>query len=258
MLTIVVLFSRPYALDRVISNLERLDKPDDTNLLFVCDTISDDFFEARNAVQKLNFNNKLVVRYDVPTPYGRPFEEFETILRRQRIADIFNFSKYHLWDADNVLIIEDDSLYSPDALNKLIRLKKDSSAGAVTGYQPSRHNRPFLGVWKTDNLDSPSKIWSLLPDEDSSIDGCGTYFMLVDFELFNNHRFKPYGNVLGPDYNFGNYIKKQGRKILVDWSNPIPHATLEGSIPMKDFYRANIEKGNFSWKWSYSNNQIKE
>lgn len=253
---IVLTLSREYAIERVLSDLEQLKKPKGTSLLVMADMPSNSFIQARNAFTDIKeFDEVLVQHYRPPSKFNREIKEYETVIRRQRISDIHNEAKQYLWDGDYILVIEDDDIIPPDSLTKLLEtLEANPDAGAITGWQVSRHNKPFVGAYILDNLEKPLTVTSALPGEMDEIDACGLYFLLTRGELYGNHNFKPWGNVLGPDVDFTVNIRKQGYRILVNWDVPIPHFNkeLNKAIPINKLWRSKITRGNYAWDWSYS------
>ena len=254
-LNIILTLSRPYAIERLVSELQALIKPEGTSLLVMADLTPQDFITARNAFNSIEgFDEMLVQHFRPPNKFGREIKEDEAVIRRVRISDIHNEAKQYLWHGDYVLVVEDDDIIPPDSLSKLLEtLQSNPDAGAITGWQVSRHNFPFCGIWSIDNLERPSKISSVLPNETDEIDACGLYFMLVKQGLYGKHHFRPMSNFLGPDTEFGWQLRKAGHKILVNWDAPIPHINNKTgeAVPINKLWRATTTKGSYAWGWQY-------
>lgn len=259
-LNIILTLSRPYAIERLVSELQALIKPEGTSLLVMADLTAQDFVTARNAFNSINgFNEVLVQHYNPPSGFNRPILEYETIIRRKLIAAIHNEAKQYLWHGDYVLVVEDDDLIPKNSLNELLKtLKKNPDAAAITGWQISRHNKSFVGAYTLDNLDNPSSITSVLPVGANEIDACGLYFLLVKQDLYGKYTFKPYGNVLGPDVDFTVALRKQGYRVIVNWDAPIPHIDNKTgeAIPIDKLWRATITKGSYAWNWQYEESTL--
>lgn len=252
-INIILPFSRIYALERVFNMLEALKRPKATSILITCDLSPQDYFAARNVFSKLEgYENVLIMHYQPPNKFNRKIHETETYIRRYRIADIHNNAKQHLLDGTHVFLIEDDGDLTPNTLNRLLKTAKTHpDFGAISGVQVSRHAKPFLGLWQTDNVVQPKNIWSVLPGESEEIDGAGMYALLLPQGLYGKHDFKPYGNILGPDYNLVNSIRKQGHKCYVNWGAKVAHVNKGDVINDRELWRATITRGINSWTWKY-------
>jgi GT2 family glycosyltransferase len=149
------------------------------------------------------------------------------IRRRQRIADMHNEMKKFINKCDYVFLVEDDTLLPKDALTKLLQgFEKYPDAGFISGVQVGRWGIRLCGIWKVDNAIDPEIIESELPQEGiQEIDAAGFYCCLVKKNNYIEHNFEPYQKILGPDFNFGLYLRKKGLKNYVDWSINTTHVT---------------------------------
>lgn len=154
--------------------------------------------------------------------------EFNVYARRGRIKDVMNIAREKISkNADYVFILEDDTNIEFFYLKTLLNtFKSDSkSIGVVSGVQSGRHGIKHIGVWHTDNIENPTRLYSAAFKDSISIeeaDAAGLYCSLVSASLFRNTEFRT--DFFGCDINFGLDIKKQGYKVLIDWSLRCGHA----------------------------------
>ena len=226
--TIILLVSREEYIEKVLSSIELLDcSSESTNLFAVVDSNNELFVKTRNLVEKTRFNKKLVVKYD-----GGFIDKHDYLARRYRIADIHNYIKKYLFNSDYIFIVEDDTIIQSDTLKKLLlnyRIKPN--AGFIEGVQLGRWGTPYVGAWKVDNVYEPTEITSIVKNSENNlekIDTGGFYCVLTKFNTYYNHKFDVYGNnILGPDFNFGLSLRREGYENYIDWDIITTHKTEE-------------------------------
>lgn len=223
MTTIVLPISRKEYLMSVFNCLNHLLRPAETELLIITD--GDE--ELEDAVQSLldmiHFNRIQVINFgDGP---GAEIKE-----RRWRIAEIHNFAKQHIPEGtDRVFLIEDDTVFSQEALGQLTEVMNKTGAAFVQGVEVGRWKTPYIGGWIADDLTDPKRIVSVKPGEGvQDIDAGGLYCALVDANEYLDHQFKPYEvdqemKGLGCDVNFGISLKRQGKAVLMNWDVQCGH-----------------------------------
>lgn len=238
----VVIFipiSRDQHLDRLFVSLEALDcDTETTSLLAYVD--GDRFLYER--VSALVEASKFAGRRCVKRPYEKPTNGLHA--RRKRIAAIKNESKALIGDCDYVFGIEDDTIVPPHTLSKFLNdYAAYPYAGFIEGVELGRWDIPYVGAWRADDVYEPTKIESLMPhrvkgltDADGSplldideIDAGGFYCYLTKREHYMMHEYRPFGyNDMGPDVNFGLFLRQQGFKNYIDWSVSCEHRTRGG------------------------------
>lgn len=228
MITIVLTVSRFDYLEKVMTAVELLQcDRDDTNLLCIVDGEDDLFLRARNLVRDTKFLERLTVKaklegyrsvMDVPT-------------RRRRVAAIHNQARDLIKHTDGyVFSIEDDTTFSPDALQRLLNVaRRERAFGFAEGVEVGRWGTPYIGAWLADDVYEPKIIRSLINvypvDNDQAptrIDMGGLYCALIKTELYKWHEFNT-ENGLGPDFNFGLALRQQGYDNFIVWQVPCTH-----------------------------------
>lgn len=208
--TIVLPVSRSTFLDKVFHSLEMLicDR-NETNLLAIVDGDQNLFVDVRNRVALSKFNQRLAFHRKKGIPSSGTIRK-----RRQRIADIHNEVKDLIADCDYVFSVEDDTLYPPTTLKELFHtLSIHPHAGFVSGIELGRWGYPHIGAWHADNVYEPKAITSLTLNGNESIyavDAAGFYCMLTTREQYVAHDFAPFKDALGPDVNYGLWLRQLG------------------------------------------------
>ena len=160
---------------------------------------------------------------------GQPVEGniFE---RRRRIAKMLNFAKTQINKKfDLTLIIEDDTRVKKNDFKHLfydwqILKKQGVDIGAVSGLQAGRWATKIIGAWIVDDVNNPKHLKSIdftKKEVLKRVDATGFYFLLTDTENIKKHEFN--GNVLAPDVNFGLYLRKMNKEVVIDWTVKLDH-----------------------------------
>ena len=206
-ITIILPVSRETYLQRLFKNLNELILPCEVSILTYIDGNMKLYEKARNLTQTSKFEQKLAIWRkcgSIPTSVH---------LRRQRIADIHNEIKKIVNDCDYVFLLEDDTLVPEYTLVRLLEeFNEFPDAGFISGLEIGRWGYEHIGAWNYDNNIITS---ILMPDQKVKrveVDASGFYCCLAKKEVYCSHKFKPFLNVLGPDFEFGITI---GRKNFV-------------------------------------------
>lgn len=241
MTTIVLLVSRPDYLDLVFASLELMNcNATKTNLLTIVDGDNRLFVDARNRTELSKFENRLCIPYDSKDK----MKNNDLNHRRKRIADIHNFAKQYIRKSDYIFCVEDDTTFGIDTLTRLMdNYRIVPFAGMIQGTQIGRHGIPHYGAWRVDEIYNPTEIKSMMPPDtnkkwDTSwvqkiteCDAGGLFCMLTKAEAYMAHTFKPFDTGdLGPDFDYGLELRKQGYKNYTDWSITCHHHTKRGVI----------------------------
>lgn len=256
--TIFIPVSRPDYLDRLFVALEHLDcDTNQTNLLTYVDGDAQLFLQTRNLTDASRFASRLCVQRR-PTGTSKVGQVFGLMDRRKRIADIKNESKALIGACDYVFGLEDDTIPPPNALAKLqADYLAYPHAGFIEGVELGRWGIAYVGAWSADDPYDPTKIESLLPPAPDSykiqeIDAGGFYCYLTPRANYMMQEYKPFGrNDLGPDVNFGLFLRQQGFKNYIDWSINCEHRMRGGgsvSLPSTPVRQAAMVKENDQWK----------
>lgn len=232
--TIFLPVSRSDHLDLIFTLLELLEcKKENTNLFVMVDGDTDLYTATRNYVNNSKFAQKLCVEYK-----GKGLVSNHNINhRRHRIADIHNEAKKYMWESDFVFGIEDDTTFKANALKKLHKeFALRPNAGMIEGVELGRWQEPYVGAWRADDVYEPSIITSAKPSAGvDEIDAGGFYCYLTRFDNFMKHEYRPFGtNTLGPDVNYGLWLRQQGHMNYIDWDVRCNHHTKDGIISLEN------------------------
>ncbi len=248
MTTIIIPVSRPDYLDRIFPRLELLQcDREETNILSYVDGDHRLYEKTRNLVAHSKFNQKLcIMRKTNSVSHG------SVKRRRIRISKIHNEIKQYVENADNLFLIEDDTLFTTNTLEKLTRhLDSNRNIALASGIELGRWGVLHIGAWKSDDVYQPSRIETIQPKgEHQYVDATGLYCCLVRKDLYMQHEFKPLEDALGPDVNFGLWLRQQGYKILADTSIKCTHMTKQEDIKISNSEVKTVimSKENDKWK----------
>lgn len=222
-ITTILPVSRIQFLDRVLESLQNQTyKPD--NLIVVFDGHDSEYIAVRNKIVELKgidkvvvVSNSLALAHSIPD-------------RRRHITDIHNQIREIMADCDWVFSIEDDGIFPPDALAKLVKnVETLEDVGMVSGVELGRWGMAYVGAWRVNDVFEPKVITSLenktAEGGIEELDGCGMYCALIRADSYKTHEFFT-NNGLGPDVNLGFYLRRQGFKNYIDWSIHVTHMTV--------------------------------
>lgn len=254
MVTIIMLVSRDTFLQRIFAQLELLlcDR-EQTNLFTIVDGDYSLFEKTRNFTVNSKFAQHLCIyRKRGQGNVGSVWR------RRERIADIHNEVKQYINPCDSVFIIEDDTLFPTNALQQLNRTLNDSiNVGIVTGIELGRWGYNHIGAWRLNDVYEPSTIQSI-PVENGvqKIDACGLYCCVMRFKTYMDHQFKPFEDILGPDFDLGVGVRKQGYQNYVDHDIKCSHLTKKGVIDFNRLIQIVTFTKQENGKWAQGVNEV--
>jgi hypothetical protein len=61
------------------------------------------------------------------------------------------------------------------------------------------------------------------------VDAAGLYATLMRYGLYKNHEFQPFGDALGPDFEMGMQLRRQGYKNYADFHVWLDHLKPDGT-----------------------------
>lgn len=240
MITIVMPVSRDTYLKKIFNTLENLDTEKYiVNILCIVDGNANLFTTVRNYVEGSKFDQRLTVQFKSK----HTLKHFDVMARRMRIADIHNEIKKHIKQAEYIFGIEDDTIIPRNALVKLMKAYLDNPhAGMIEGVELGRWGVPYVGAWKCDDIYNPSQFKSLKPkDGIEEIDAGGFYCFMTKAEVYMAHTFAAYHGLLGPDVNYGMWLRQQGYMNYIHWGVQCIHKHKGGDIDLSNTEAAQIE-----------------
>lgn len=246
-ITIVLPISRDTYLRKVFEGLEFLiTENHKVNLLTYVDGDLNLYNKVRNMTNGSRFAEKLSV-YRKKGIAGT-----STMLRRRkRIADIHNEIKEYVNQCDYIFVVEDDTYLPRTALVGLFNMMK-STTGIASGIQLGRHGFYHIGAWRADDVYEPSVIESIGKDKGIvEVDATGMYACMLRKDLYMEHNFEPYEQILGPDVNLGMDLRKRGYLNYVNFDIDCIHMTPKENIGLdNDIIQVKFTKNpenKFGW-----------
>ena len=249
--TIIMPVSRPDHLDRIFAQLELLDcNRGMTSILCYIDGGQQLYEKARNLVVHSKFKQRLCVMRSKGQPSVGSVRR-----RRQRIADIHNEVKELIDTSEYIFIIEDDTLFPTNTLDKLLKhYYTNPHAGLISAAELGRWGYTHIGAWDFDDVYEPNKITSpKLGDGLQKIDATGLYCCLMKTETYMNHKFEPFEDALGPDTHLGMSLRRQGYQNYIDYSIKCTHLTKKEPIKFSNSEIVQVQlirdkSVNFGWR----------
>lgn len=170
--------------------------------------------------------------------------------RRKRIAAIHNELK-HMVDTEFVLSVEDDTIVPYDALTKMFHfVGYYPRIGFVTGIELGRWGYTHIGAWRVNNLQNITEIKSIsLCEGVMPIHASGLYCCMFRTKDYLEHEFKPFENVLGPDFDFGVALCNKGYQAYVDGSIRCAHMTMKEDIVVENSHIVELVLKKESDRW---------
>lgn len=227
-ITIVLPVSRENFLKQVFTNLEFMDcDREHTHLLVYVDGDPRLYEAARRYTVNSKFSQKLCIYRSkgLPNPNS-------VIRRRQRIAAIHNELKTLINPCDYIFMLEDDTLFPNNTIQKLVKnYAMYPYAGFISAMELGRWGVAYIGGWKVNDPYDIHEIKSIDDGNDLiEVDAAGFYCQFTTYKNYINYEFAPFENLLGPDFNFGITLRRQGYKNYIDQSIKCRHLTLKGEV----------------------------
>lgn len=179
-----------------------------------------------------------------------PPKKFDMDSRRTRIADLRTMSKYHVGGSNFVFSFEDDTTLPFNALPRLLKSYSeiDGRIGFVQGVEVGRWGHEYIGAWKVDDINNPTKFQSMPYGEGvEEIDAGGFYCYLTptdNYKAINYTWVEP----MGPDVDFGLQLAKMGCKNYIDWSVICGHMTKDKTLYPENPVVVKRELVNGRWR----------
>lgn len=226
---IFIPISRADNLGRLFTSLEFLTcDQDDTELVVYVDGDRQLYKMVQPYVEDSKFKEHTCIH----RPGNHGVAPVSMLERRRRIAAIKNESKALIPKCSFVFSIEDDTIVPSHALSSLLSdYALYPQAGFIEGVELGRWGVPYVGAWRADSITEPTRIESAIPGEGvEEIDAGGFYCYLTTYDSYRLHDYEPFGNNdLGPDVNFGLFLRRKGFQNYIDWNVNCDHRTRSGS-----------------------------
>lgn len=245
--TIIMPCSRPDFLKRIFAQLDLMPcDNENTNILVYVDGNQQLYEVARNLTVNSKFKERLCVYRRKGVPNVGSVKR-----HRQRIADVHNEIKLLLNKSDFVFLLEDDTLPPMNAMEVLHKNYSEYPfAGFISTVEIGRWGYEMIGAWKADDLYDPQVI-TTVPEGTGimEVDAAGLYCCLVKSELYMQHFFQPFQDILGPDVNFGLWLRQRGRTNYINYDLKCKHLTKRGEITFQNakIVQVQIKKVDREW-----------
>lgn len=172
--------------------------------------------------------------------------------RRNRIIEMRQKCAELMLPSEYAFFLEDDTLVKPDAYQKLLgAIVGDPKVAIVSGVEMNRHAYPILGLWHIQPVHDPQTIQTARYQAKgiTEVDGAGMYCYVTRTALYKKANFRFEAECLGPDNCYGWDLRKEGWKVLVDWSVKCAHRVQnKGSImPSAKAKQATWKKQDDVW-----------
>lgn len=229
-ITVFCAFTRHWALERVLENLAAQNYPNSlTNLCFIVD-IDDPRIAAdlQKFVEHAEKCERPYRSFHVKINSDWHPNEVHLAIRRMRIADVHNQSKWLIGktDGDYVIGLEDDTVFEdPETFNRLLApfYPAFNRVAFVQGVQVGRHGTYYVGSWKVDDPMQINHIRTMLPPDGKfegheEIDAGGMYGYATPKQLYLDHDyFTSAGAPYAVDVNYGIWLRQRDWHCLIDW-----------------------------------------
>lgn len=247
-ITIVLPVSRPDFLHRIFAQLEMMECDRENVHIF---TYVDGPIQLMDVAKNLTHESKFKSKQCLFRHKGLP-NVGSVKGRRKRIADIHNEIKGRIQPCDYVFLLEDDTLFPTDTLQKFIKtLSEEPFAGFISGIEIGRWGYEMIGAWKADDIyDAKCLTTVALAKGVQEVDAAGLYCCFMKYDVYKKHTFAPFSDILGPDVNMGLYLRQQGYKNFVDHSIQCKHLTKRGEITVEKANIVQVEIKRTDTGWS--------
>lgn len=253
--SIIIPITRHWALDKLFECLDDLIcDTEKTELILYVDT-------DNNAVRlacynycdfSTKFTDKKVLISDNPAP-----SEVRINVRRDRIVEGREKIKELISeDSEYIFGVEDDTIFPADSIKRMLRSIQRKETGFVQGVQVGRWSIKYIGAWRVNDLENPTKILTLpfLNAEGKTdrflerIDAGGFYCYMTKTKLFKEIKGEWHDDCFGPDVCYGLELRKQGFINYIDWGLICGHNDFGVIIkPDKDTKGVKYNKINNRW-----------
>lgn len=230
--SIVCFFTREWALDKWLEAFDALKLPFQTwtELIFIIDVDSPQIYKRLlEHFKGKPYNGVHIYRTDQKAANVTSLNR-----RRDRIVQIHELSKELIGHSKYVFGLEDDTIFPPDAFEKMLaEMEKDNELAFIEGVQCGRHNLKMIGGWRADDIHHPTYMATVPWEPDGGIvdiDGGGFYCYMTPTELYKAAEYRWEHQCFGPDVCYGLDWKRKGLKCKLDYSIACGHITEQGVI----------------------------
>jgi hypothetical protein len=229
--TFSLMFSRPWALDKYILCMNKLEIPKNTEAIVLIDSQDQVLYTW---LKNFFTNSKKFAGAKLIRTGNNPLPEFANVAqRRARIKQ--NWHRI-LTEARGEILLgsEDDSLPQPDAYIKLLETLKQEKAHFVQGNIIGRWGVRLCPAWKV--IDVNCKPVVLYSEKEKSegldeVQGTGWYCFVTYTDIFRKYDIPLDDNLpLGPDVKLGYLLSHSGYKLLHRWDIKVEHFTEKESL----------------------------
>lgn len=263
--TVFVPFTRLWLVDEWLKHFETLQLPkQSTELVFYNDT---DIQELRDKLYLWldlhadDFNG--AVLYSSMNPLLPELGDGDlTRQRRDRIVAMKKDGCQYIGDSVYTFCLEDDTFAPPNAFVGLLNIvASDNEVALASGIEMGRWAIPIIGAWKVHPLEDPQVV-STVPYKEwgtQEVDGCGWYCLITYTSLYKRANYRYEAECLGPDVMYALDLRRNGYKVIADWTIVCEHRDTYGSfIPTLDNTKsAKWNKVNGTWIMEVPSNEIR-
>lgn len=259
-ITVFAPITRYWALERFLDNLQAQNYPKSLiNLCFIID-IDDARIHA-------DINRMAEYWEKCERPYRSLHvkmntdwhpDEVHLSIRRVRIADVHNQSKWLIGktDGEYVIGLEDDTVFEdPETFSRLLEPLswKHQNIAFVQGVQVGRHGTYYVGAWRVDDPTRVMHAQTVLPkdgkwDGHENIDAGGMFGYATPKDLYMAHDyFSSSGAPYAVDVNYGLWLRNIGYNCLIDWGLLFGHNSHNVILRPDDqvlLYEVNYKRNN--------------
>ena len=235
---IFITMERWHCIDLVLRNMELAKKPKDTQILTVISGSNEYFNYVNGRLEKIFYKVKVVRNYETGVEHDEIRKEKEA--NEKKTNNIFNAYRLALSNrdhsADYYWIIEDDTLFPLDILNRYQAIMAGFYADIVSGVSYYWHKEMLRNFWNIE-------VTKIFPDDTCQEISCNISSMKQQNKGIIELGATGLGNVLirsrafkgwepqyriiehGADIDFFAYAKINGFRAYGIWDIYLPHIT---------------------------------
>lgn len=163
-----------------------------------------------------------------------PPGEFATgTTRRMRHAAMRCASVGLVPDTKYLLLLEDDTTVPENTWERLSDAVDNHGYDWVSGFETGRWGCQCPGIWR---VQAGKRVYTPTPSDGlEDCDATGIYLVLTTPEVYRSKPWDVWDNTYGHDVSIVYDMKRDGRRIGVDWSLECVHMTEKGDLYCKDW-----------------------
>ena len=224
--TFTLMFSRPWAVKRYLECFEKLEIPENTEMIVVIDS---GFHMIRRSLEAALVKDRRFTGTKMIITGNAPLPEFSNVnARRRRIISNWNMI---LTEARGEILLgsEDDSLPAPTAYSKMLDSMDQLNADFIQGNIIGRWHANICPAWKVQERNNkPYAVWSLKEKAEGiePIEAVGWYCFVANTDIFRKFAME-IDNLMpnGPDLRHGYIMHKEGARLFHRWDVKVEHFT---------------------------------